>query len=282
MVDQIRSGGRGLSPEYHEAISLAGSVADEKQFFHWDLEFPEAFVDLGRGSWKPNREQGFDAVVGNPPYGVSLEAGEKSYWKNRFEIAARPLNVAGLFYAAGVRQWSINASIGMIIPKSITFSRGWEPVVEAVLPNLITLVDVSQAFPEVLLEQVIAICGSRSKSSYLSGVMSDGSLVLQSMQKKDHARKSKVLITGVNQSEIRLAERLLSSGSRFGDVTETFRGLPWQRSAAADGEEPLIAGKDLSRYAISPTAKSLSALPRNGTEKTKRLRQSKIVSQHDH
>ena len=280
LVDQIRSGGRGLSPQYREAISLGGKVGDEKQFFHWDLEFPEVFVDLDRGTWKPESEQGFDAVVGNPPYGVSSDADEKSYWKNRFKIAARPLNMAGIFYVAGIRQWSINASIGMIIPKSITFSRGWEPVVDAVLPNLVTLVDVSQAFQDVLLEQVIVICGSKAKSSYLSGVMSDGSLVLQSVQGKEHTRGSNVLITGVDQSETRLAERLLSSGLRFGDVTETFRGLPWQRFATSDGDEPLVAGKDLSRYAINPKAKSLSVLPRDGAEKSKRLRQRKIVAQN--
>ena len=69
-MDQIRSGGRGLSPEYVEAISLGVEIAGEKLFFHWDLEFPEAFVDLKERGWKAKGEQGFDAVVGNPPYDV--------------------------------------------------------------------------------------------------------------------------------------------------------------------------------------------------------------------
>ena len=68
LVDQIRSGGRGLSPEYRDAIANAGEIGRDKRFFHWDLEFPEAFVDLNGGRWKPKAEQGFDAVVGNPPY----------------------------------------------------------------------------------------------------------------------------------------------------------------------------------------------------------------------
>ena len=78
LVDQIRSGGVGLSPEYREVISLAGKIGREKRFFHWDLEFPEAFVDLHGGRWKPKDRQGFDAVVGNPPYDV-LEAKELGY-----------------------------------------------------------------------------------------------------------------------------------------------------------------------------------------------------------
>ena len=70
LVDQILSGGKGLSPEYREAITEGRKIGSEKRFFHWDLEFPEAFVDLDRGTWKPRTEQGFNAVVGNPPYDV--------------------------------------------------------------------------------------------------------------------------------------------------------------------------------------------------------------------
>lgn len=42
---------------------------EEKRFFHWDLEFPEVFVDLENANWSEN--PGFDAVIGNPPYGLT-------------------------------------------------------------------------------------------------------------------------------------------------------------------------------------------------------------------
>jgi Eco57I restriction-modification methylase len=57
-----------LNKEDLKAIALAKEVADvsNKNFFHWDLEFPEIFFDAkGR---KPEEFSGFDAVVGNPPY----------------------------------------------------------------------------------------------------------------------------------------------------------------------------------------------------------------------
>lgn len=69
-VEEIRSGGKGLSPQYREVITNAAKISREKRFFHWDLEFPEAFVDLERKTWKPREKQGFDAVFGNPPYDV--------------------------------------------------------------------------------------------------------------------------------------------------------------------------------------------------------------------
>ena len=70
-MEQLRPEGSSTPlPKYHETINKAAEMGKEKGFFHWDLEFPEAFVDLKGGRWKSKEEQGFDAVVGNPPYDV--------------------------------------------------------------------------------------------------------------------------------------------------------------------------------------------------------------------
>ena len=58
--------GREVSSVHAAAIEQAKELWQEKRFFHWDLEFPEVFVDLQRRDWKEN--PGFDAVIGNPPY----------------------------------------------------------------------------------------------------------------------------------------------------------------------------------------------------------------------
>ena len=48
----------------------AQEIATEKRFFHWEIEFPEVFRDkFGREKDNP----GFDAVIGNPPYGANLD-----------------------------------------------------------------------------------------------------------------------------------------------------------------------------------------------------------------
>ena len=53
-------------PQYEAMLKQAETIAEDKHFFHWELEFPEVFFDrFGR----PLKDQaGFDAVVGNPPY----------------------------------------------------------------------------------------------------------------------------------------------------------------------------------------------------------------------
>ena len=50
---------------------IALQAAEEKRFFHWELEFPEVFFAPSRTGGQDvqlREDGGFDAVVGNPPY----------------------------------------------------------------------------------------------------------------------------------------------------------------------------------------------------------------------
>ena len=55
-----------LKKPYQKALDQSRTLYQQHRFFHWDLEFPEVFIDLSRADWQSN--PGFDAVVGNPPY----------------------------------------------------------------------------------------------------------------------------------------------------------------------------------------------------------------------
>ncbi|MEX0885886.1 MAG: Eco57I restriction-modification methylase domain-containing protein [Phycisphaeraceae bacterium] len=68
-------------------VEAVEQEAAARRFFHWELEFPEVFFELGsavgvKGSTQqlqelPPERRGFDVVVGNPPYDIlsSLELG---------------------------------------------------------------------------------------------------------------------------------------------------------------------------------------------------------------
>nr|MBC8457255.1 hypothetical protein [Deltaproteobacteria bacterium] len=53
----------------------AKEIAEEKRFFHWELEFPQVFFEGHQRQGNP----GFDIVVGNPPWGGELDTREKEY-----------------------------------------------------------------------------------------------------------------------------------------------------------------------------------------------------------
>src|SRR5206468_4063178 len=54
----------------------AENIARRRRFFHWELEFPEVFFS-NDGSHK--EDPGFDAVIGNPPYGMPRDAELKEF-----------------------------------------------------------------------------------------------------------------------------------------------------------------------------------------------------------
>ena len=60
----------------------AQDIVRKRRFFHGEFEFPEAFsaADSGKTDWKPMAERGFDAVIGNSPYGARLDANETALY----------------------------------------------------------------------------------------------------------------------------------------------------------------------------------------------------------
>jgi len=82
--------------------------------FEWRFEFPEALNDDGSFA-------GFDAVIGNPPYGVSVNGVERKFLVNRlekvpdFEIFYWFINLSWRLLKAG-------GTLGFIIPNSILFN----------------------------------------------------------------------------------------------------------------------------------------------------------------
>lgn len=105
-----------VSTPYRKVFEEREAMYQDKRFFHWDLEFPEVFIDLNRTVWKEN--PGFDAVIGNPPY---VDVKTDAYYNEFYETAsarnlyAYMLERAGMIGAASSR-------LGMIVPMSLVCS----------------------------------------------------------------------------------------------------------------------------------------------------------------
>ncbi len=160
LVEQIRSGGMGESEDYREAIALGSRVGAEKRFFHWDLEFPEAFVDLGHSTWKPKADQGFDAVVGNPPYHriQGIPGTMKDYLTEFYECAQGKYDLSVVFVERGHHWTKAQGLMGFIIPnKPLTadYGKGLRRLI-ARSKSLVQIVDFEDA--QVFSEASIYAC----------------------------------------------------------------------------------------------------------------------------
>jgi len=101
-------------------------LSNEKHFFHWDLEFPEVFIDLENACWHENA--GFDAVIGNPPYEELSEevrssvVNEIAYFQAtaRFNHAlGNRINIYRLFIVQAISMLKSRGEHGFIVPLSL-------------------------------------------------------------------------------------------------------------------------------------------------------------------
>ncbi|MDD4161290.1 MAG: TaqI-like C-terminal specificity domain-containing protein [Methanothrix sp.] len=86
----------------------AQALAGEKRFFHWELEFPEAFQGDGRG---------FDVVIGNPPWVdiQELEDLDRSFQRLEFQSALGKYDQYALFIERGLELLARKGHLGEII-----------------------------------------------------------------------------------------------------------------------------------------------------------------------
>ena len=128
-----------ISAKVNEAPELVSQLQDldvsaNDQFFLWHTWFAEVFN-------RPSK-QGFDIVIGNPPYGAKLSAEDKIVCKRIYSTAKTisgvqkgSLDTFSLFIELGFRLLRKNGAFGMIIPLSFTSSDSMSGVHRLLLSN---------------------------------------------------------------------------------------------------------------------------------------------------
>jgi hypothetical protein len=108
--------------------------------------------------WMFGIKDGFDIAIANPPYGFRdvLQAEEKKFFRTVMKIDFPSGNVAELFTIISLAKCvRPSAILTFIIPKKSLYGESWANVRRMWLNNsILFLMDASQAFESVLLEQV--------------------------------------------------------------------------------------------------------------------------------
>jgi len=94
----------------------AQAMAEEEEFFHWELEFPVAFYDEDGGR---ANEDGFDAVLGNPPYGMIKSDALGGYCESNYDVAEARHEIYKFFCERGYRLTAPEGYFGYIISNTL-------------------------------------------------------------------------------------------------------------------------------------------------------------------
>lgn len=96
--------------------AIAGDLA-----FIWEKEFADIM-----------KNGGFDVVVGNPPYGISISEQEKEFFRNNYPNSNYKINLYILFIERSVQIFR-NAVVHFIIPKSLLFNSYFKNIRELLI-----------------------------------------------------------------------------------------------------------------------------------------------------
>ena len=227
---------------YQEAQRLA----EHYRYFHWEIEFPEVFRDA---SGKELENPGFDAIVGNPPYGAKLDSSERAYLKTVVK-ETRNMNSAALFIdTAKNRLLKSEGVLAFIVPKSLLFVENWHSLLFALLEKTRVLVDVETAFKNVKLEQAIFVYDTCcTENFYTARKFINETSVRKTRISRSYPDQFRAWICDVSAEEIQLGLKLNQIGTFMRDISETKRGLSWQHRLNKSGDIQVIEGKNVNRY----------------------------------
>lgn len=144
-------------------FSSAQLLGEEKSYFHWKLEFPEVFFNSdGRSA----SDAGFDAVIGNPPWGKPNEI-EKDFLKSEYpDIVQRLPDTFAYFSSKMIQLAGPTATYGAILPQSSLFQSEFSKFRTLLINNgLKKVVDLGEdVFPDAVVPSAIFI-GAKGPAS---------------------------------------------------------------------------------------------------------------------
>ena len=109
--DNIKCGNSLIGPDFYEQKELP-LLDDEERLrinvFDWDAEFPEIM-----------KSGGFDAVIGNPPYGMISNEDDKQFYQNAFKSTEGRFDNYELFIEKGINLLKRSGSLGFIVPSPL-------------------------------------------------------------------------------------------------------------------------------------------------------------------
>ena len=230
-------------------------LAANSQFFLWHTWFHDVFS-------RPSKE-GFDIVIGNPPYGASLTNTEKKIYRLLYPEMQFKIDTYSLFLLLSIRLLKENGYSYMIIPNTLLDNYFEEEVRKVLLRNKIYEInDLSdKVFDTAVVHSMIfAFCRRPSENCKIrvstSSKLDDINITIPSSYFSIQPQHSFSIRSYGNDDLIR---KLRAGSVRLFDVLDIRQAIKSGNdkqyitdAVGIDGNyQPILRGKDINRFSIT-------------------------------
>ena len=230
-------------------------LSANSQFFLWHTWFHDVFS-------RPSKE-GFDIVIGNPPYGAILSNTEKRLYRRIYPETQFKIDTYSLFILLSLNLLRENGLCYMIIPNTLLDNYYEEEVRKALLNNYIYEInDLSdKVFDTAVVHSMIFAFGKERRNEYKVRVSTSNTLgAIDTMIPKTYffnqprftlsirSYEANNLMMKLRKNSIRLCEVL--------DIRQAIKSgndkLYITKSKGTEGNyHPILRGKDIKRYSLT-------------------------------
>lgn len=223
--------------------------SETKQLASWNMFDQNTSSPFFDPEWMFDIKEGFDIVIGNPPYGAKLSDSEKEQY--RIIYNNKSSETAILFIECAINLLGTDGVQSFIIPKAFTYSSKYESIREYIRPWMTILVDCGKAFEQVKLEACIEVIEKQDiKSSYKNVNFDDNQFHIIGFVGKSTKDVFGFYLNGVSSECITIALKMKQAQTTLGDISINDRGDTLQKFISETGNIPIIGGKDIDRYSI--------------------------------
>ncbi len=277
-------------------FTAAQATADEQDFFHWELEFPEVFFDA---EGEKMAEAGFDAVIGNPPWlrFQRIPETQRKYQRTRYQSANAKYDIYGPFIEKSLEILFSSGRLGFIVQNRFLSADYGESLREVMTEKSYVdqILDFEDApiFGNTTTYPLITILSQSEKNDFAYAHLQDASeadvrnFLLnnspeQSRISSDLLDSSSAWIFPNSDQRATIDQIRSASDYSFSDVIEISKSVSTNLKEAyivsdksdTDIEEevltPAVDGKDIDRYSEVEGKKWL-VFPYSWTENGPRL-----------
>ncbi|MEW6601177.1 MAG: N-6 DNA methylase [Nitrospirota bacterium] len=155
--DNIKCGNSLIGPDFYQQQTM---LDDEERYrinvFDWKAEFPEIM-----------RRGGFDAVIGNPPYGASFGEKDAEYFKNKFKVFSGAKDIYTYFIERGISILSETGRHSFIVPSAWLGGPEYKQLRELILQHRIESVILLpyDVFKDAYVDTAVFVLSKQSAGS---------------------------------------------------------------------------------------------------------------------
>lgn len=214
--------------------------------FEWRFEFPEVLDEEGNYI-------GFDAIIGNPPYGVKLDELDVTYYRKNYDYIIGHAEIYYLFTELALERILNNErELSYIIPNAWMSNKYAQKYRESILNNhkIINLLNLNNknVFEEASVETcIMSIQKSLIDNDYLAMVGSD---VTEDFQYKYEVKKWKdgnyLIFFAENPIVNTLIEKVNNTKYKVDDVLDVSNGIkPYQKGYGVNLQGDKLSKQDV-------------------------------------